>query len=50
MAQHAAPKAQAAVQRLIDKFDDKGLTHPPPIVPTVDDSRARASIDNTQST
>jgi hypothetical protein len=28
MAQHSGPKAAAAIQEVIDKFDDKGLTHP----------------------
>lgn len=49
MAQHAAPKAQAAVQRLIDKFDSVGLTHPSPIEITADDRRARATVDGTKT-
>jgi hypothetical protein len=43
MAHNSGPKAAAAIQQVIDKFDDKGLTHPV-FKPTVDDSRARGAI------
>lgn len=34
----SGPAAQKALQQVIDKFDDTGLTHPKPIKPTVDPS------------
>jgi hypothetical protein len=46
MANHAAPKAAAAIQEIIDKFDDKGLTHPPEITPKVETGPAKTQADD----
>jgi hypothetical protein len=37
MADHAGPKAEAAIQRVINKLDSEGLTHPKLIPLSVDD-------------
>jgi hypothetical protein len=37
LAEHAGPKASTALQKVIDKMDSEGLTHPPAIPLRVDD-------------
>jgi hypothetical protein len=47
LAEHSGPKAAAALQRLIDKFDDEKLTHPPKAKLDVDTKAADSKIDAT---
>lgn len=44
MAKTSGPRAAAAIQEVINKFDSKGLTHPPATQLTVDDKKATSSI------
>lgn len=46
MADHSGPKAAAAIQDVIDKFDSEGLTNPPPIKLTADQKAAEEAFAN----
>jgi hypothetical protein len=48
LANHAAPKAAAEIQKVIDKFDAKGLTHPAPLKLIADTKPADDAIANTR--
>lgn len=49
MAEKSGPRAAAAIQEVIDKFDDKGLTHPPKVEIAADGRRAEQAIDGVKN-
>lgn len=48
LADREGPRAAAALQKVIDKFDSENLTHPPPIKLSVEDQAAEAAFARTR--